>query len=235
MFLSPPGFLAPYGIEENNIWITYLASYLGAIIGGVLSGLFTYLGVKKTIEYQTEKSLKNRRAILEINELYGSRGLYLENEKIKNKRLVMTPEYENAIKYNLRDEYFNYIHIHNSGPGKAFNCYIKVITEEYENKDTLTREVRLPVIFEKENVFIPIDILNITDYKLISKRYFIKNILVIYETEYESIKIERNTNRDNIIAEKASIDKYYIKEKGEKEYKPLFQLEGSKVTWIYLD
>lgn len=42
-----------YGSTES--WIGFFASYFGAVFGGVIGGLFTYLGVKQTINTQTKQ------------------------------------------------------------------------------------------------------------------------------------------------------------------------------------
>ncbi|PNQ79317.1 MULTISPECIES: hypothetical protein [Paenibacillus] len=42
-----------FGSTES--WIGFFASYFGAIFGGVIGGLFTYLGVRQTINTQTKQ------------------------------------------------------------------------------------------------------------------------------------------------------------------------------------
>lgn len=41
-----------YGFGESASWVSFFGSYFGCIFGGVIGGLFTYLGVKHTLNVQ---------------------------------------------------------------------------------------------------------------------------------------------------------------------------------------
>ncbi|XZF75590.1 hypothetical protein ACSBO6_18735 [Bacillus sp. AL-1R] len=238
MFIRPFNWLVPTGIAEDNVWIGYIATYYGAIIGGLISGLFTYLGVFKTLKVQKSNDNKElnqkHRAILELQEIYGAE-LFLRNLKRKKGRLIITQQYKNAISLDLSDAHFNYIQFHNSGPGKIFNCLIKIEIEYFPTGGTFITQVKVPIIFEDENIYVPID--KIIDEKneiLSGKEYFIKHIYTEYETfAQETIRIVRDTREVN--NKRTSFDQYSIKYKNGSDFVHLYSIEGSENEWYLLE
>lgn len=241
MFSSVPEFLrflAPYGISENPVWIGFIATFFGATIGGVISGLFTYLGVRKTLLFQVRKDKDEYhdkyRAILEIHDIQNG-GYLLKNIKERSGRLIVTKQYEHVIREQLYDGSFNYLEIRNSGPGKALNCSVKAtITYEVSQEDFIT-EVFVPVIYEEEKIYIPFD--RFIDENGIeldeSDLYRLTKVLVTYETSAkESIKIERllKVEQGNI----RTTDSYSVKRFNESKFDSLFELEGTDDTWYFL-
>lgn len=47
--------------SDNSAWLGFFATFYGAVFGGILSGLFTFLGVKKTILIQNKSEDKQRQ------------------------------------------------------------------------------------------------------------------------------------------------------------------------------
>ncbi|WP_226673464.1 hypothetical protein [Rossellomorea aquimaris] len=238
MFARPYQWLAPNGIAIENPWIGYIATYYGATIGGLISGLFTYLGVKKTLAAQRikddEDHKRNHRAILEVQEIYGAE-LFLSNIKQRKGRLIITPQYKNAIALDLSDAHFNYIQFRNSGPGKIFNCSIKVEIEYFPSGGNFTTQVKVPVIFEGENIYVPIDKIKGENNQILNgSQYFIKNIYSEYETySKESIKIVREIKEEG--NKRLGIDQYSIKYKKDGNYVHLYEIEGTENEWYFLD
>lgn len=241
MFTSVPDFLkflAPNGISENAVWIGFLATFFGATIGGVISGLFTYLGVRKTLLFQVRKDTdeyhEKYRAILEIHDIQNG-GYLLKNIKEKSGRLIVTKQYEHIIQKQLYGGFFNYLEIRNSGPGKALNCSVKAtITYEVSQNNFIT-EVFVPVIYEEEKIFIPFD--RFIDENGIeleeSDIYRLTKVIITYETSAkEQIKIERllKVERGNI----QTTDSYSVKRFNESKFDSLFELKGTDDTWYFL-
>lgn len=238
MFVQPFHWLVPTGISMDNVWIGYIATYFGAIIGGLISGLFTYLGVTKTLSAQKDKDdeehKRNNRAILELQEIYGAE-LYLRNVKNKKGRLIITPQYKNAIALDLADAHFNYIQFRNSGPGKIINCSIKIEIEYIPSNETFTTKVTVPVIFEGENIYVPIDkIKGENNLILTGNKYYIKYILAEYETyTKELIRIERTFNVEN--NNRLGIDQYFIKHNKDSNFISLYEIKGTENEWYFLE
>lgn len=241
MFANVPEFikfLAPYGISGNAVWIGFFATFFGALIGGVISGLFTYLGVRKTILFQERKDKdefrEKYRAMLEIHDIQNG-GYLLKNIKERRGRLVLTKQYEHVIQEQLHNGSFNYLEIRNSGPGKALNCSVKATITYEESQENFNIEVFIPVIYEEEKIYILVDRLidengNELDE---SDLYRLTKVLVTYETSAkENIKIERV-----LIGEPGNIqtkDSYSVKRFDESEFDSLFELDGTDDTWYFL-
>ncbi|MBT2603941.1 hypothetical protein J7E55_13110 [Bacillus sp. ISL-53] len=241
MFANVPEFikfLAPYGISGNAVWIGFFATFFGALIGGVISGLFTYLGVRKTILFQERKDKdefrEKYRAMLEIHDIQNG-GYLLKNLKERRGRLVLTKQYEHVIQEQLHNGSFNYLEIRNSGPGKALNCSVKATITYEESQENFNIEVFIPVIYEEEKIYILVDRLidengNELDE---SDLYRLTKVLVTYETSAkENIKIERV-----LIGEPGNIqtkDSYSVKRFDESEFDSLFELDGTDDTWYFL-
>ena len=236
MFVRPQPWLVPTGISIDNPWIGFIATYFGALLGGIISGLFTYLGVNKTLNAQKEKDNNEfnakHRAILELQEIYGAE-LYLRNIKQKKGRLIITPQYKHAIALDLSDGDFNFIQFRNSGPGKISNCVIKVETKFEQSCEIFVTEVKVPVIFEGESIYVPIDKIKGENNEILSDmKFFIKNINVEYDTyANETIKIVRNVNEEN---RKLVVDKYSIKYNKLSSFVPLYEIEGTENEWYFI-
>lgn len=241
MFEDTVSFLAPNGIAKDNEWIGFTASYFGAIVGGVVSGLFTYLGVKKTLTDKNkseENDFRQRyRAIIDVQEIYNGE-YFLRNLKNKSGRLIVTEQYKAIRALDLEDGYFNYIALTNSNAGKAINCKVR-IKNKYPRKDyTHITEVEIPIIFENEKIFVPID--KIHDKKtgliLTNEKYFITQIFVEYQTyAKETVQIIREVNSNEELEKRIGVDTYLIKGEKDKSFTPLFEIKGSKNEWYFLE
>lgn len=238
MFLKSPKIFAPHGISNDAIWIGFFATFFGAIIGGGISGLFTYLGVKKTLLIQEETELKSfkdkHRTIIEVSELIDG-GYLLKNHKVKNGRLILTQQYNYILENRLSDGHFNYIHLKNGGPGKAMNCKVKATIRYEDTNEYYTIEVFIPVVYENENIYIPFDrIFDDNGGQLEgNNQYRLTEVLLTYNTfAKEEIKIERISKE--IEGKFQSTDSYSIKDTNDIEFSYLFNVKGTDDTWFYL-
>ncbi|MCU5002919.1 hypothetical protein CN504_13635 [Bacillus anthracis] len=204
-----------------------------------MSGLFTFLGVRKTLTAQEKKDKvefrERYRTIIELQEIYNG-DLMLRNLKHKSGRLIITPQYQYAISRDLSDGSFNYIEIHNSKIAKAFNCVVKVEIRLLPENLPFMTEVRIPIIFENEKVYIPIDKIHDDNNVLLdNKKYIIKHIDVEYETyAKETIKIVRHVNSEVELEKRISIDEYSIKSDENSDFIPLYEVKGTKNEWYFL-
>jgi hypothetical protein len=240
MFEKTPkifGKLAPDGISENYIWIGFFATFFGATIGGIISGLFTYLGVNKTILVQEIKDAnefnEKYRAILEIHEIKG--GYLLKNHKGKNGRFILTDQYEYIISNGLVNGNYNYISLRNSGPGKALNCKVKATITYEQSREEFTTEVFLPVIYEGEDIYIPFDrFIDESSNEVDENNLFrLSRVLVTYETSAkENIRIERFINNEQ--GRLKTTDYYTVKGVNDNGFTPIFEIKGTDDSWYYL-
>jgi hypothetical protein len=240
MFEQTPKFfgkLAPNGISENYIWIGFFATFFGAIIGGIISGLFTYLGVNKTILVQkikdTNEFNEKYRAILEIHEVQG--GYLLKNHKGKNGRFILTDQYKYIISNGLVNGEYNCIALRNSGPGKSLNCTLKATITYEQSREEYTTEVFVPVIYEGEDIYIPIDrFIDENGIEVDEKNvYRLTGVLVTYETSAkENIRIERFIKEEQ--GRLKTTDSYNVKGINENSFTPIFEIKGTDDSWYYL-
>lgn len=89
MFVSPMNFFAPKGVEIDNQWIGFFASYLGGILGGIISGSLTLAGVYLTIKHQKKllDEAKYKKIKYVMNHLKSRfinwNRLFIEKEKLE--------------------------------------------------------------------------------------------------------------------------------------------------------
>jgi hypothetical protein len=240
MFEQTPSFfgkLAPNGISDNYIWIGFFATFFGAVIGGIISGLFTYLGVNKTILVQkikdTNEFNEKYRALLEIHEVQGS--YLLKNHKGKNGRFILTDQYKYIISNGLVNGEYNYIALRNTGPGKSLNCSLKATITYEQSREEYTTEVFVPVIYEGEDIYIPIDRFIDENGNDVDENnlYRLTSVLVTYETSAkENIRIERFINNEQEGLK--TTDSYSVKGVNDYGFTPIFEIKGTDDSWYYL-
>lgn len=227
--VSDPPF--SYKVDDDNDWIGFFSSYFGAIIGGFIAGIFTYWGVKITVDDQNKNRLNqlklDSRPQLHISEIYNaSYDLTNLPEGKKSGRLIITENYKLIERMGVTDASFNIIVIENFSNAVAINCNITTGIRFEENHEVRTQNIFIPIINENDRLFIPVD--PVPDRRL----YRITIAKVEFETLMkEELYIERNYERlgdDYVVS-----DVHYVKdEKG--QYKELYKVRGSKAEWKFI-
>jgi hypothetical protein len=130
---------------------------------------------------------------------------------------------------------YNYISLRNSGPGKALNCKVKATITYEQSKEEFTNEIFVPVIYEGEDIDIPIDrFIDDNGNEVDENNLFrLTRVLVKYETSAkENIRIERFIKEEQ--GRLKTTDSYNVKGINENTFTPIFEIKGTDDSWYYL-
>lgn len=227
--VSSPPF--SFEVNDENDWIGFFSSYFGAIIGGFIAGIFTYWGVRITINDQNKiriNQLKlDSRPQLQISEIYDA-AYDLKNipEGKKSGRLIITENYRLAESMRLTDASFNIIVIENFSNAVAINCNITTGIRFESNQEVRTQSIFIPIINENDRLFIPVDpVPDRRPYRIIIAKVEFQTLMK------EELYVERNYERlgeDYVVS-----DVHYVKDEN-GQYQELYKVRGSKAEWKFI-
>lgn len=230
-------------VGQDNDWIGFFGSYLGALIGGSFAFLVAWIQVQSQnnmlrvdIEDRKRNEKESNRSYIIANGF--SAPLDLENVKLPdNSRIIVNNLFEeiakhNAANHNDKVDHLLYCRLTLVGIpdivlGSKFSCKISFVdvTNSENVIDSYEENIRIGTITKEEEVFIPLGKIEYyldKDRKKGNYKIKLNNMQVSYLT-VKGEKIEYDRNLDKMK------ENYFSVHNGIK--KPLFEDVPAQTSW----